>query len=207
MPADWIRNTKVPALPSMIGTSSPDTSTNALSMPRPANADIRCSTVETRAPSFSITVAIVVLVTLSACAGIAGLPGRSERQKTMPVSIGAGRSTMTTFWPVCTPTPVARTTLLRVRWKIMDRGADAPIGNYFPNCIIVLRLRQRGNPVARGEPPAKLRLGERTREEIALKTRAAERGERRTLRLRLHALCHHIQTEFVADCDDHTHQV
>jgi hypothetical protein len=120
MPADCSRKTKVPALPSMIGTSSPETSTNALSIPNPANADIRCSTVETRAPSFSITVAIVVLPTLSACAGMAGLPGRSERQKTMPLSTGAGRSTITTFWPVWTPTPVARTEVLRVRCRIMN---------------------------------------------------------------------------------------
>ena len=35
-----------------------------------------------------------------AVAGTAGLPGRSERQKTMPVSAGAGRSTMVTLCPV-----------------------------------------------------------------------------------------------------------
>ena len=41
------------------------------------------------------------------------LDGRAAGE--MPVSIGAGRITMTTFWPVCTPTPVARTEVLRVR--------------------------------------------------------------------------------------------
>jgi hypothetical protein len=51
MPADWMRNTKGPALPSMIGTSLADSSTVALSMPSPASADIRCSTVATRTPS------------------------------------------------------------------------------------------------------------------------------------------------------------
>ncbi len=115
----------MPALPSMIGTSSADTSTNALSMPRPANADMRCSTVETRTPSFSITVAISVLLTLSACAGMAGLPAMSERQNTMPLSTGAGRNTIVTLWPVCSPTPVARTLDLRVRWWIIYVGRAA----------------------------------------------------------------------------------
>ena len=119
MPADCSRNTNVPALPSMIGTSSAETSTNALSMPSPKKADIRCSTVETRAPSCSSTVAMTVLLTLSARAGMAGLPGRSERQKTMPVSMGAGRSAIATLRPVCRPTPVARTVVFRVRWRIM----------------------------------------------------------------------------------------
>src|SRR5258706_184251 len=106
-----MRNTKVPALPSMIGTSSPETSTYALSMPRPAKADMRCSTVETRVPSFSSTVASVVLPTLCARAGMAGLPARSERQNTIPVSMAAGRSAIVTLRPVCRPTPVARTDL------------------------------------------------------------------------------------------------
>ena len=48
MPADCSRNTNGPALPSMIGSSGPATSTCRLSMPRPASADIRCSTVEMR---------------------------------------------------------------------------------------------------------------------------------------------------------------
>jgi hypothetical protein len=114
-----MRKTKVPALPSMIGTSSADTSTKALSMPSPANAAMRCSTVETRVPSFSITVAMTVLDTYSARAGTPGLPGRSLRQKTMPVSMGAGRNAIVTLWPVCRPTPVARTIVFSVRWRIM----------------------------------------------------------------------------------------
>src|SRR5665213_3163930 len=103
----------------MIVTSSPDTSTYALSTPSPAKADIRCSTVEMRTPSRSITVAIVVLLTFNACAGTAGLPGRSVRQKTIPVSTGAGRSTIVTLRPVCRPTPVARTSDFRVRCRII----------------------------------------------------------------------------------------
>ena len=51
MPADCSRNTNGPALPSMIGSSGPATSTCRLSMPSPASADIRCSTVEIDAPS------------------------------------------------------------------------------------------------------------------------------------------------------------
>src|SRR5690625_1187541 len=46
MPADWMRKTKGPALPSMMGTSAALSSTQALSMPSPAMADSRCSTVE-----------------------------------------------------------------------------------------------------------------------------------------------------------------
>ena len=39
-------NTKGLALPSIIGTSGPSSSTIALSMPIPANAESKCSTVE-----------------------------------------------------------------------------------------------------------------------------------------------------------------
>src|SRR5690348_11303024 len=63
---------------------------------------------------------MTVFVTFSAWAGIAGLPGRSERQKTTPVSMGAGRRTIVTLRPVCRPTPVARTAVLSVRWRIME---------------------------------------------------------------------------------------
>ena len=144
----------MPALPSMIGTSSAETSTNALSIPSPAKADMRCSTVDTRAPFFSITVAITVLVTLSAWAGIAGLPGRSERQKTMPLSIGAGRNTIVTLLPVCRPTPVARTVVLRVRCRIMGLayGLSVAQANLF-NSIMLLDSK----------PAMKSGSGQRTR--------------------------------------------
>ena len=53
-PADWIKNTKGAALPSIIGTSGLVNSTYTLSIPKPANADIKCSTVETlTSPSFN----------------------------------------------------------------------------------------------------------------------------------------------------------
>ena len=63
MPADCSRKTNGAALPSMIGTSAAVRSMNALSIPKPAKADIRCSTVPTRAPSCSIVVPSVVSVT------------------------------------------------------------------------------------------------------------------------------------------------
>ena len=57
MPADCTRKTNGAALPSMMGTSSAERSTKQLSMPSPARAAIRCSTVETRTPSSPIVVA------------------------------------------------------------------------------------------------------------------------------------------------------
>jgi hypothetical protein len=51
IPADCSRNTNGAALPSMIGISGPATSMCRLSIPRPASADITCSTVEIDVPS------------------------------------------------------------------------------------------------------------------------------------------------------------
>src|SRR5437879_13153450 len=48
---------------------------------------------------------------------------RSTRRKTMPLSAGACRSVMRTFWPVWSPTPEALTRDFRVRWRNM-RAAD-----------------------------------------------------------------------------------
>ena len=98
MPADCSRKTNGPALPSMIGTSSAERSTYALSIPKPANADIKCSTVATFAPDcgFSIRVDIRVSFTFRACARTIGLPGKSVRQNTMPVSGAAGRISIST---------------------------------------------------------------------------------------------------------------
>ena len=150
MPADWMRKTNVPALPSMIGTSSAETSTNALSMPSPANAAMRCSTVEMRVPSFSMTVAMTVLETLVARAGTAGLPGRSVRQKTMPASTGAGRKAIVTFSPVCSPTPVARTIVFSVRWRIMELRARnrGPLAEFCQFYHAVRRSAKENGPVA-----------------------------------------------------------
>ena len=100
MPADWIRNTKGPALPSMIGTSPAVSSMNALSMPSPASADRRCSTVETPAPFAVSVVPSVVSLTFVARAGTSTGGSRSVRRKTMPVFGGAGLSTIRTLRPV-----------------------------------------------------------------------------------------------------------
>src|SRR5687767_5450104 len=123
-------------------------------MPKPKSADMRCSTVETRAPSCSRTVAMVVVVTLVARAGMAGLTGKSERQKTMPVSTGAGRITITTLWPVCRPTPVARTAVFKVRCLIIsliisDCYARVTGGERGPAGV----LGEPGHEVARRERP------------------------------------------------------
>src|ERR1043165_365611 len=84
-------------------------------MPRPASADMRCSTVLTRSPSFIRQLDRRVSPTRSARAGISSGDARSTRRKTMPVSAGAGRSLIMTFWPVCKPTPEAAISDLRVR--------------------------------------------------------------------------------------------
>ena len=70
MPADCSRKTNGAALPSMIGNSAASTSTHALSMPSPANADIRCSTVDIRTFPAAKVVAIVVSPTCPTSAGI-----------------------------------------------------------------------------------------------------------------------------------------
>ncbi len=115
MPADWIRNTNGPALPSMIGTSEALRSTYRLSMPRPASADIKCSIVETRVPSSATSVVeSAVSPTRLGSARISHTGVRSTRRNTMPVLTGAGRSVMTTFSPLCMPTPVALMTFFRV---------------------------------------------------------------------------------------------
>jgi len=57
--------------------------------------------------------------TRSPRAGISGAEGRSRRRNTMPVSGCAGRRLMRTFWPVCSPTPVALTSDFRVLWRSM----------------------------------------------------------------------------------------
>ena len=86
----------------------------ALSMPSPASAESRCSMVETLAPSFAIVVPRVVSPTLSARAGMSTGTSRSVRRNQMPWLAGAGRSTISTFLPVCRPTPVARIEFLSV---------------------------------------------------------------------------------------------
>ncbi len=114
-PACCNKNTNDEAEPSMIGISSALTSMNILSMPRPAQADIRCSTVETRAPSLISTEAMRVSPTAIALAGNSTMGSRSTRRNTMPLSGAAGRKVSSTLVPECRPTPVVRTSSLIVR--------------------------------------------------------------------------------------------
>src|SRR5512134_362912 len=105
------------ALPSRIGSSGASRSTKALSMPRPLSADIRCSTVWTFAPSLISVDARRASPTSSARAGMSTGEARSMRRNTMPVSGGAGRRVMRTFWPVWRPTPEALINVFRVRCR------------------------------------------------------------------------------------------
>jgi hypothetical protein len=99
----------------MIGTSPELSSTMALSMPSPANADSRCSTVEIlTSPSLTV-VPSVVSETFSARARTTAGVSRSVRTKEIPAFAAAGRNTISTFLPVCRPTPVARIEFLSVR--------------------------------------------------------------------------------------------
>ncbi|SIT44474.1 hypothetical protein BN2475_470199 [Paraburkholderia ribeironis] len=86
-----------------------------MSMPRPAQADIRCSTVDTRAPSFCNTEARRVSPIAIADAGMSTGVGKSTRENTMPVSGAAGRSVRLTLRPECRPMPTVLTIDLIVR--------------------------------------------------------------------------------------------
>lgn len=99
----------------MMGISSASTSTYKLSMPSPAQADIRCSTVDTRAPSFCSTEARRVSPMALAVAGISTAGSRSTRVKMMPVPGVAGRNVNVTLRPECNPMPTVLTTDLMVR--------------------------------------------------------------------------------------------
>src|SRR5262245_37706991 len=106
----------------MIGTSGPPTSTYALSMPRPAKADIRCSIVAMREVPTPMHVDSRVSTTDSAVARACIDPAMSAREKTIPLFTAAGRKVIATFAPECRPTPVARTTDFSVRCLIMVAG-------------------------------------------------------------------------------------
>src|SRR5690606_23515941 len=107
-------------------------------MPRPASADIRCSTVATRtcpaapeSPAVSVE-AMRVSLTRNASLRISTGGSRSTRRKTMPVLAAAGRSTSSTRSPECRPTPVVRTSERIVRCRIIgkwrkrkERASDA----------------------------------------------------------------------------------
>ncbi len=70
-------------------------------MPRPAQADIRCSIVCTLGPPGSPPEEMVEFMRVSdtepALAGMSTGCGRSTRRNTMPVSGAAGRSVISTF--------------------------------------------------------------------------------------------------------------
>ena len=87
MPVASMARTNATALPSMIGISGPSISTSTLSRPRPAQADIRCSIVETEAgPRSPITVQSSVALTLVCLAWMSwgGMPSMPVRRKTTP---------------------------------------------------------------------------------------------------------------------------
>ena len=119
MPADCIKKTNGPALPSIIGTSSAVRSTNALSIPKPASAESKCSTVDIRALSFTSVVERLVSPTYFGLAGISTAGSRSTLRNMIPVLAEAGRKVRSTFFPVCRPTPVALITFFNVRCLII----------------------------------------------------------------------------------------
>ncbi len=109
MPADCSRNTNGAALPSMIGTSAAVSSTNALSIPSPAKADIRCSTVPTRAPSCSMRRAERRLGHAQRAGGnVHGLRQIESAGTRCRYSPAPGRKVMYTLSPECRPMPLAR---------------------------------------------------------------------------------------------------
>ena len=87
------------------GGSGEDISIRILSIAIIDSAPIRCSTVKTSAPFALSVVAFTVELTFSGKAFISGLPGKSVRTKTMPVSASAGFSVISTSLPECRPMP------------------------------------------------------------------------------------------------------
>ena len=120
IPALCNKKTKDAADPSKMGTSSAVMSTYRLSIPKPAQADIRCSTVCTLASPCDKVEAKRVSVTAFAETAISTTWGKSMRRNTIPVSGAAGRKVISTRWPLCKPTPTARVRDLRVLcWSIL----------------------------------------------------------------------------------------
>ena len=177
MPADWIRNTNGPALPSMIGTSPAVSSMKRLSMPRPASADIRCSTVDTPASPAASVVPSVVSVTFVARAGMSTGGSRSVRRNTMPVLGGAGLSTIRTLRPVCRPMPVDRIESLSVRCCAMTMPSRK-----LPHQEPLIRVAGR-RPAEEGRRPISLAHGvtggSRSRIRSARRPDARRRARRR----------------------------
>ena len=93
---------------------------NTLSIPKPAKADNRCSTVDIRISSLTNVVDKLVSPTYLGLAGISTAGSMSTLRKMIPVLVGAGLKVSNTFFPVCRPTPVARITFFNVRCLIID---------------------------------------------------------------------------------------
>ena len=99
-------NTKGLALPSIIGTSGPSNSTIALSIPIPASAESKCSTVEIFISLLDRLVDSLVSNTFYKDAFI-GADSISILLKTIPELLGAGFKVKDIFLPVWRPTPEA----------------------------------------------------------------------------------------------------
>ncbi|MNL51256.1 hypothetical protein D3C87_1743390 [compost metagenome] len=117
--------TKSVALPSMIGISGPSISTSTLSRPRPEQADIRCSMVDTDAELRSpMTVQSSVALTFVCLAWISwgGMPSMPVRRKTTPELALEGFRQMLAGAPEWTPIPVRVTAARKVvcRSKLMS---------------------------------------------------------------------------------------
>ena len=89
----------------MIGISSPSISTNKLSIPRPEQADSRCSTVEILFSPICKTLASRVSVINSALPGTGVCSPISRRTKEIPELIGAGFKYKLERLPECKPIP------------------------------------------------------------------------------------------------------
>src|SRR4051812_11476600 len=94
-------------------------------MPSPPSADIRCSTVLIFTSPLTSVDARRASPTSWARAGRSTGEARSTRRNMMPLSTAPGRITMRTFWPVCNPTPEARMSDFRVRWRSMGSAIVA----------------------------------------------------------------------------------
>ena len=93
----------------MIGTSGADNSTMILSIPKQANADIKCSIVPTLTPLFgSINIEDNLLPSINNGSHlIFGKSGKSVRTNSIPESHLAGFNFNCTLQPECKPTPIA----------------------------------------------------------------------------------------------------
>ena len=101
------------ALPSMIGTSGPSSSTTALSMPGPAKAAIRCSIVLI-AHAFAVRqdgARARKSIVFFQCARISAAGDRSAGTRCRHRAAPAATS-MSRVWPQCSPTPGQPTAVL-----------------------------------------------------------------------------------------------